>query len=94
MADIYQQVLKATSDDQKEPSSFVLKALAQTSWNSERDCAELFDTLLKRLDSATANVKYKTLKTIKYITMNGRPDFRVELARGNILIKNCLRTQP
>ena len=22
--------------------------------------------------------------------MNGRPDFRVELQRGNILIKNCL----
>ena len=63
----------------------------EISWNSERECADLFDTLLKRLDSATANVKYKTLRTIKYIVMNGRPEFRVELQRGNILIKNCLR---
>ena len=83
-------VAKATADDTKEPSGFVLKELAQVTWNSERDCAELFEMLMKRLDGSNATVKYKTLRTIKHIVINGRPEFRTELQRGNMLVKNCI----
>lgn len=83
-------VYKATSDDTKDPSGFVLKELAQLSYVSPRESSTILEQLLKRLDKDKPDVKYKALRTIKYMCIHGRAEFRQELQRDHGLIKNAM----
>ena len=82
-------VYKATSDDNKDPTGFVLKELATLSQSSLKDCIEIQEQLLKRLNKDKPDVKFKVLRSIKYLCIHGRPDFRMELHRNHVDIKAC-----
>lgn len=82
-------VSKATQDDRQPPSGFQLTELAQLTIHSDDDCQQLQDALLKRLGKDRPYVKYKTLRVIKYISENGRPEFRMGMQKHSEQIRAC-----
>jgi len=82
-------VSKATQDDRQPPSGFQLTELAQLTIQSDDDCQVLQDALLKRLGKDRPYVKYKTLRVIKYISENGRPEFRMGMQKHAEQIRRC-----
>ena len=54
---------------------------------------QIADQLITRLKRNEANVKLKTLKTIKYLIINGRSEFQKEMGTQANAIKSCLQFQ-
>ncbi len=83
-------VSRATSDDSKDPSGFLLKELAQRTLGSLAECSEIQELLLKRLQKDRADVKFKSLRCLKHLIIHGRSEFRQELMRNQSEIKAAL----
>jgi hypothetical protein len=85
-------VSKATADDTKDPTGYQLRELSQHSLVSLKDASELAELLLRRVEKDSADVKYKSLKCIKYLCLHGRAEFRQDVQRESHIIKQALRT--
>jgi hypothetical protein len=83
-------VFKATTDDLEAPSGFVLKELAQLTKVSVTECQVVEQTLLARLKKNSPNIKFKCLKTIKYLASNGRADLARSFQRSHDAIRDCI----
>jgi len=81
-----------TTDNQTPAAGYLLKELAEKSRVSSADSKDIEGYLLKRLDSASPDVRLKALHAIKYLCINGNDEFRISLQRNNELIRNCQRT--
>lgn len=76
-------VTKLTADDPTDPSGFLLKELSGYTHHSAAECQTIYDQLVQRLKSTKPDVKYRTLRTIKYLLTNGSRDFRQLFQRNN-----------
>jgi len=83
-------VSKATTDDNKPVSGFVLKELSDLTKSSPKECSSIEGYLLDRLTSSKPDVRFKALKCIKFLCENGRPEFKISLQRNNDAIRQCL----
>ncbi|KAK8803617.1 hypothetical protein WA158_001311 [Blastocystis sp. Blastoise] len=86
-------ISKATSSDDIPAPGYVLKELVNSTMEGVNKCKSIADALVVRLKRSEPNVKLKTLKTIKYLIINGRSEFQKEMGTQANLIKTCLQFQ-
>lgn len=82
-------VKKLTTDDTSVISAYSMKELSDMTFKSYAECESIRELLLYRLDRPSPDVKYKTLRIIKYVAQNGRSDFRISFQRKATPIKQC-----
>eukprot|EP00475_Leptophrys_vorax_P036795 TRINITY_DN6274_c0_g1_i1.p1 TRINITY_DN6274_c0_g1~~TRINITY_DN6274_c0_g1_i1.p1 ORF type:complete len:764 (+),score=226.13 TRINITY_DN6274_c0_g1_i1:65-2356(+) len=83
-------VLKATSDDRDPPQGPVLKELETLSKGSITDAQLIEETLLVRLKKNNANIKWKSLKVIKHLAINGNPSIARNFQKNHEAIRDCV----
>lgn len=80
-------VSQATRDSDTPPSGYQLDQLTKASFASPVDADLLQDAVVRRLDSKSANVKWKTLRVIAYLCTNGNPSMRKSFQRRTDILR-------
>eukprot|EP00474_Spongospora_subterranea_P009443 CRZ09901.1 hypothetical protein [Spongospora subterranea] len=82
-------ILQATRDNDTPPSGYQLNQICKASFLSVNDCESLQESILRRLDSKSANVKWKSLRVISYLCEHGNVAIRKGLQRRISTLKEC-----
>jgi len=86
-------VSKVTTDDTTPIPVYALKELADYTNKSQRDSDAVRSAIVNRLNRTSPDIKFKALRTIKYICQNGRVDFKLSFQRDNAYIKSLVTFQ-
>eukprot|EP00472_Partenskyella_glossopodia_P001564 CAMPEP_0197532822 /NCGR_PEP_ID=MMETSP1318-20131121/41068_1 /TAXON_ID=552666 /ORGANISM="Partenskyella glossopodia, Strain RCC365" /LENGTH=146 /DNA_ID=CAMNT_0043089483 /DNA_START=24 /DNA_END=461 /DNA_ORIENTATION=- len=80
-------IFKATADDHNPVDGVVLRNLMQNTHMGIDECVIMKNLLEKRIKKTSADIKYKALKTVVYLSENGAVEFRMQWQRDNGVLR-------
>ncbi|XP_006825590.1 AP-4 complex accessory subunit tepsin-like [Saccoglossus kowalevskii] len=81
---------KATSDDETPTPGYMYQEINNISFESSGYCQCLLDFLVDRLQKRSYHVKFKVLRIMKYLVVNGNVEFSQGLRRSSKGIKEAM----